>query len=90
MATRRTGKVVLDGNGNETVEFYDAQVPDPTPADLNRRTIENQARAALDANRAYVALAAPTAAQTTAQVKALSRQVNGAIRLLVNALDGTD
>lgn len=41
-------------------------------------------------NRAYVALAGPTAAQTTAQVKALSRQQNGMIRLLLGILDGTD
>lgn len=55
----------------------------------NREAIRAAAAQALTANRSYVA-STPTAAQTTAQVKALSRQVNGLIRLLLDALDGTD
>lgn len=56
----------------------------------NSVTLRQQAAAALAGNRTYVALASPTNAQTTAQVKALSRQVNGVIRLLLGQFDGTD
>lgn len=55
----------------------------------NEAAIRSQANAALATNRAYAA-STPTAAQTTAQVKALSRQINGIIRLLLNQLDATD
>lgn len=56
---------------------------------INDETIRAQASGALATNRTYVA-STPTAAQTTAQVKALSRQNNGLIRLLLGLLDGTD
>lgn len=58
--------------------------------DVTGDAIRDNARQALAGNRTYVGTATPTAAQTTAQVKALSRQVNGIIRLLLNELDGTD
>jgi hypothetical protein len=57
---------------------------------MNRATIESQVAAAITANKAYVALANPTTAQTTAQVKALSRQLNGVMRLLTGQLDAAD
>ncbi|MDX6218756.1 MAG: hypothetical protein QOJ48_437 [Frankiales bacterium] len=60
-----------------------------TPEQDNTLTLQQQAVNALTANRTYVA-STPTAAQTTAQVKALSRQVNGLIRMLLQQLDGTD
>ena len=78
--------ITYDQNGT-VVE--DRTVPDD-PAVTNRDTIEQQARQALATNRTYVGLANPTAAQTTAEVRALARQMNGVIRLLLNALDGTD
>lgn len=56
----------------------------------NAATIRQQAQQALAGNRTYATLASPTNAQTVAQVKALSRQQNGLIRLLLGALDGTD
>jgi hypothetical protein len=59
-------------------------------ADQNASTIKAQVAAAITANKAYVALANPTTAQTTAQVKALSRQLNGVMRLLTGQLDATD
>lgn len=82
----------------QTVEIYrDSQLVGTqqvtittTPEQDNSLTLQQQATAALAANRTYVALASPTAAQTTAQVKALSRQNNGLIRLLLGLLDGTD
>ena len=62
----------------------------PTVEDVNADTIRAQAQTALANNRTYLALGTPTAAQNTAQVKALTRQTQGIIRLLLGALDGTD
>lgn len=61
-----------------------------TPEQDNSDTLRQQAATALATNRTYVGLTSPSAAQTTAQVKALSRQNNGLIRLLLGLLDGTD
>lgn len=58
--------------------------------DSNRRTLQDQAEQALAANRTFLALASPTNAQTLAQVKMLSREANGLIRLALNLFDGTD
>lgn len=58
--------------------------------DGNRATLQQQAQAALAANRTFVAIASPTNAQVAAQVKALTRQNNGIIRLLLGQFDGTD
>jgi len=52
----------------------------PDPAEVNRLTIEDRLRQALDGNATYLAIATPTAAQTTAQAKALTRQVSALIR----------
>ena len=38
------------------------------PADINQRTIEDRLRAGLTANRTYLAIDTPTAAQQRAQV----------------------
>lgn len=81
----------------QTVELYENGVLVGTedggeipPERANRTTIETQATQALDTNRTFLANASPTNAQTLAQVKALTRQNNGLIRLLLNRLDGTD
>lgn len=73
-----------NGNRVESVPVAD----DPSLG--NRDAIEQAARQALATNRTYVALASPSAAQTAAEVKALARQNNGVIRLLLGLLDGTD
>ena len=66
-------------------------VPDETPqGNANRETIKAQARQALDVNRTFLALASPSQAQSLAQIRALSRQMNGTLRLLLGKLDGTD
>lgn len=64
-------------------------------ADAARRSRNDQhlraaAAAALDGNRAFLALASPTNAQTLAQVKALTRQMNALARLVLGDLEGTD
>lgn len=58
--------------------------------DDNGDTLRQAARDALAANRAFLAVASPTNAQTLAQVRALTRQMNGLARLVINQLDGTD
>ena len=56
----------------------------------NNTTIRQQANTALDNNRTYLAIATPTVAQVTAQVRALTQQMNGVIRLVLGKLDGTN
>lgn len=64
-----------------------ACVKPPEPATVNRATIENASRNALATNAAFLGLASPTNAQVVAQVKALTRQANGLIRLQLGDLD---
>lgn len=68
------------------VNEYTVPIPDEV---AHQRTILDAARTALTANRAFVA-STPTAAQVSAQVKALTRQVNALIRLQLHDLSGTD
>ena len=56
----------------------------------NELVLRMQALTALQNNRDFIAVAAPTNAQTIAQVKALSRQNVGVIRMLLGELDGTN
>ena len=56
----------------------------------NRATIESRAVTALQGNRDFLALAAPTQADALAQVKDLTRQNTALIRLLLNLLEATD
>ena len=56
----------------------------------NRVTIEKYISTAVTDNRAFVASTGVTAAQTVAQVKALTRQVNALFRLVTERFDGTD
>lgn len=60
----------------------DEEVATLTAAE-NERTIDDRVRKALEVNKTFLALASPTNAQTLAQVKALTRQVSGIIRILV-------
>lgn len=81
----------------QTIETYDNQgrlihtdtVPED-PTITNARTLSDNADAALDSLRAYVALTSPTAAQTTATVKLLCRVAIALIRLVLRQLDDTN
>lgn len=57
-----------------------------TQEEANQRDIETKARTALANNATFLAIANPTAAQNGAQAKALTRQVNGLIRLALGQL----
>jgi len=72
-----------DTNGN----LLHSEDTDPNG---NEATIRAQAEQALTANRLFIADTTVTTAEAVAQTKALSRQVNGLIRLLLNQLDRTD
>jgi hypothetical protein len=73
----------FDGKGNlldtQTVTIPDSQV--------NAETLRSRAQAALSANATYLALAAPSTAQNTAQVKTLTKECNALIRLALGLLD---
>ena len=66
-----------------------AAAEDATKA-TNETTIRDRATTALADNKAFLALTSPTNAQNAAQVKALTRQVNGLIRLTLRRFDSTD
>lgn len=56
---------------------------------VNAATIRANAATAYTNNAIYIALAAPSTAQNTAQIKAMAQQINGLIRIITNKLDGT-
>lgn len=59
-------------------------------AGANEADLLSKARAAYAGNLTYLAIASPTNAQTAAQVKALTRQVNALIRLVGRDLASTE
>lgn len=73
-----TDRLSGDGKGHaQTVTV----VPKPGTPGANSATILQRAQAALDANAAFLALGAPTNAQTLAQVQLLTRECTGLIRI---------
>ncbi len=68
------------------VEHVD--IPDD-PTEVAARTLEDRLRSALDANRTYLAIATPTAAQQRAQLARLTRQNTALIRHLLRDLTDT-
>lgn len=62
----------------------------PSPDAVNRDALYRQAHDALAANKGFLDKASPTNLENAAQAKALTRQMNGIIRLLLNQLDGVD
>ena len=57
--------------------------------DVNRAALVAKANTALTSNATYIARTAPTTAQNTAQIKALSLQLDALIRLVGGFLDST-
>lgn len=76
---------------DQATTAIDTKVFDALRAKLNvESTLRSQSTTALETNRAFLTVPSPTQAQTLAQVRALSRQNNVIIRLLLGDLTGTD
>ncbi len=61
----------------------------PIPEEVNRRTIEDSLRLALQASAAYQALPLPSSTQNTAQVKAMTKAVTALVKLQLDLLGDT-
>lgn len=91
-ANEAAGTWTIEADVNEPAlkAAVDAAPLDPTPTrDANRTALQEKAAQALSVNAAFLAIASPTNVQTLAQVKALTRECNGLIRLALNLLDDT-
>jgi hypothetical protein len=62
------------------------QARNSTQDQANQQAILDKATLAITTNATFLALANPTTAQAITQVKALTRESNGLIRLLLGAL----
>lgn len=63
--------------------------PARSQADLNADDLRSKATTALANNAAFQSIASPANAQAVSQVQALTRQVNGLLRLANSLLDDT-
>lgn len=90
-ATNTFDRSVQLVNGTPTVVWTQRPMTAPELANVaaitNRTTIQTQAATALTNNRTYLAIGSPSNAQVVAQVRALTNQSQGVIRLLLNQLD---
>lgn len=59
-------------------------------AEVNAEQLRNSAAGAIAANRAYLAISSPTAAEVRQQLEQVTRQNQGLIRLVLGQLDATD
>ena len=82
-------RTAYDADGNATTVEQVTGLPVPDPTEVAARTIEDRLRSRLDANRTYLALDTPTAAQQRAQVARLTRQNTALIRHLLRDLTDT-
>lgn len=83
-----TSQILDDGTVHTVATYSDGSRTDTwTPAAgspaANAQTLYGKAAQALANNATYLALPSPSTAQNTAQIKALTRQVNAVLRLLV-------
>ena len=81
MALIKVWKSRLDSDHEEALQLVST---------ANKKTLEERAIKALESNKTFLALTSPTNAQSLAQIKLLTRQNNGIIRLLLNKLESTD
>jgi hypothetical protein len=81
---------VFDGTGQRVRQTVTEQVPDPTVDQLNLADLKSKAGNAISGNITALGVANPTNAQVVAQVKALTRQNNALIRIVLGLLDTTD
>lgn len=88
----------LDSSGSKTltgIGCTDAQLQSAVTSaaaafvdrDANQATLTSRAQTALTNNATFLAINNPTTAQAVTQVKALTRQVNGLLRFLLNEFD---
>lgn len=77
-------------NGQRVRKTITEELPDPTLSELNLADLKSKAGNAIGGNIAALNVASPTNAQVVAQVKALTRQNNALIRIILGALDSTD
>jgi hypothetical protein len=87
--TFQTEERWLDIAGVLTLDEGLAATAQLAQIDTNEQTIGQQVEAALVSNATYLAIASPTTAQAVAQVRKLTQQTNGIIRLLRRKLDAT-
>ena len=78
--------VVLGADGQQVGTVL-GQTPEPPARGLNRARLLAAARKAIEADRAFLALSTPTTAQALAQVRALTRQTLGLLRLATDMLE---
>ncbi len=62
----------------------------PTVEEQNATTLRERVEGALTTNAAFLAIASPTNAQNAAQVKTLTRQMSGLIRLTLSRTESTE
>lgn len=69
------------------IEDVESQELKNTVAESNKSTLEEKALLAIETNKTFYNRTSSTSAQVLAEVKALARQNNGIIRLLLKQLD---
>jgi hypothetical protein len=80
----------INNNFADWLAYAKGEISKADLAVTNKTDITARLKEAIDDNKAYLALTAPTSAQTTAQAKKLSRQINRIIRYQLNQFDGAD
>lgn len=83
--TGETVTTVTDADGKSSTK----RTPGSTEQ-VNRVTIEARITDALSDNAEYLSITTPTAAQSAAHLKKLTRQVSGLLRLVSGRLDASD